>query len=93
MVSREPVRELNGCTVRRQAAAMNYHELLLKVEPFDRQRTLFVDDNDEVLRSARDYGIRWLLRVLKPDTRAAAREAGGFQAIHDFSEILPEHGG
>jgi putative hydrolase of the HAD superfamily len=62
---------------------------LQQVEPFDRHRTLFVDDNAEVLASARDYGIHWLLQVLRPDTRAATREAGGFQAIHDFSEILP----
>ncbi len=62
---------------------------LQQVEPFDRRRTLFVDDNAEVLGSARDYGIRWLLRVLRPDTQGVTREAGGFQAIHDFSEILP----
>ena len=66
-----------------------FWQRLQQVEPFDRHRTLFVDDNADVLSSARDYGIHWLLQVLRPDTRAAVREAGGFQAIQDFSEILP----
>lgn len=62
---------------------------LQQVEPFDRRCTLFVDDSQSVLESARDYGMGWLLRVLRPDTRGPLREAGGFEAIHDFSEILP----
>jgi len=65
-----------------------FWQKLQQVEPFDPQRTLFVDDNPSVLASAREYGIRWLLRVLKPDTRSPAREAEGFPAIHDFSELL-----
>ena len=66
-----------------------FWEKLQEVEPFDPQRTLFVDDSPSVLASASAYGIRWLLRVLKPDTRAPARDADGFPAIHDFSELLP----
>ena len=34
------------------------------LEPFDRERTLFVDDSPSVLRAARNYGFRWLLGVL-----------------------------
>lgn len=66
-----------------------FWERLQRVEPFDRERTLFVDDSEAVLRSARAYGIRWLLRVLRPDTRGPVREAGGFPAIDDFSQISP----
>jgi putative hydrolase of the HAD superfamily len=62
---------------------------LQQVEPFDRQRTLFVDDSQAVLISARDYGIRWLLAVRNPDTRGPVRDPGDFRAIRDFSEILP----
>ena len=62
---------------------------LQQVEPFDRQRTLFVDDSQAVLRSAREYGIRWLLAVLSPDTRGPVRDPGDFPAIRDFSEIHP----
>ncbi len=63
---------------------------LQKLEPFDKERTLFVDDSPAVLASAREYGIRWLLRVLRPDTRGPVREPEGYDAIHDFSEIIPK---
>jgi HAD superfamily hydrolase (TIGR01509 family) len=62
---------------------------LQQVEPFDPQRTLFVDDSHAVLESARDYGIRWLIAVLKPDSQHPPKADGGFAAMHDFSEILP----
>jgi len=61
---------------------------LQNLSPFDRQRTLFVDDSPAVLESARDYGIRWLLAVLRPDSKEPARAPGDFPAIHDFSEII-----
>jgi putative hydrolase of the HAD superfamily len=67
-----------------------FWDRLRVVEPFDRERTLFVDDSPSVLASARRYGIRWLLRVLRPDTQGPVREAEGYDAIHDFSEILPK---
>lgn len=60
-----------------------------QIEPFEKSRALFVDDSLSVLESARDYGIGYLLRVLKPDTRGPARESEGFMAIEDFSAILP----
>ncbi len=66
-----------------------FWEKLQLVEPFKLDRTLFVDDSSTVLASAKEYGIRWLLRVLKPDTRAPVRDAEGFPSIHDFSDLLP----
>lgn len=59
------------------------------VEPFDLERTLFVDDSATVLHAAREYGFRWLLMVLKPDSMAPARAAGAFPAIRDFADLLP----
>ncbi|MCB1857399.1 MAG: GMP/IMP nucleotidase [Gammaproteobacteria bacterium] len=63
---------------------------LHQIEPFDRDRTLFVDDSAAVLRSARAYGIRWLFRVVRPDTQGPLRQGEGFSAIRGFSEILPD---
>jgi putative hydrolase of the HAD superfamily len=60
---------------------------LQNICPFDKDRTLFVDDSPSVLASARNYGIRWLLAVLRPDSKGPLREAGGYPAIHDFKEI------
>jgi len=60
------------------------------IEPFDPQRTLFIDDSIAVLRSAREYGFRWLLSVSRPDTRLPERLIDEFRAIRDFSELMPD---
>ncbi len=67
----------------------SFWRALQRVEPFDPDRTLFVDDNASVLRSAREGGIRWLLAVRRPDTGQSERSAEGFESILDFSELLP----
>jgi len=67
----------------------DFWQRLQGVEPFNRDRTLFVDDSPKVLASARGYGIRSLLAILRPDTRGPLREAGDYPAITDFSELLP----
>ena len=59
------------------------------VTPFDRARTLLVDDSLPVLRSARDYGIAHLLAVARPDSQQARRDTGEFPAINGFADILP----
>lgn len=66
-----------------------FWDRLQGVEPFDPQRTLLVDDSLSVLRSARNYGIRWLLAVHKPDTRQPPRDVEEFDAIHTFRDIHP----
>jgi putative hydrolase of the HAD superfamily len=60
---------------------------LQNICPFDKERTLFVDDSTSVLASAKDYGIRWLLAVLRPDSKGPVREVEGYPAIHDFKEV------
>ncbi len=56
--------------------------------PFDAERTLFVDDSLPVLRSARGYGIRWLIAVIRPDSSQAEREVVEFPSIRDFSLLM-----
>ena len=58
-------------------------------EAYDPQRTLLVDDSLAVLRSARNYGIRWLLAVYKPDSQQPVRDVEEFDAIHSFRDIHP----
>ncbi|MEW5249158.1 GMP/IMP nucleotidase [Microbulbifer discodermiae] len=55
---------------------------------FDPDRTLFVDDNQEVLAAARAYGIAHLLCIRQPDSRGPLRDITEFPAIHHFDEIL-----
>jgi putative hydrolase of the HAD superfamily len=60
-----------------------------EIEPFDRERTLFVDDSLSVLRSAREFGFEWLVAVLEPDSKGPRREIEDFPAIRNFAELLP----
>ncbi len=57
--------------------------------PFDKSRTLFIDDSLAVLRSARDYGIGQLLAVYQPDSKDERRDVEEFEAIEDFAQIMP----
>lgn len=63
---------------------------LQTLEPFDLQRTLFVDDSLPVLSAAKDYGIKWLLMILKPDSKQPARVPDTYLSVDDFSSIKVE---
>ena len=58
------------------------------IEPFDPERTLFVDDSIPVLSAAKAYGFRWLLAILKPDSKQPARIMSDFPAVEHFAELL-----
>ncbi len=62
---------------------------LAEAHPFDPARTLFVDDNLDVLRSARTYGIAHLRAISRPDLSKPERDTGEFLAIDDFRDFLP----
>lgn len=63
-------------------------KLKLRV-PFDETRTLLVDDSLPVLRSAKEYGIGWLLAVRRPDSCKPEKDVGEFQAINSFRDVMP----
>ncbi|HEC28979.1 MAG TPA: GMP/IMP nucleotidase [Gammaproteobacteria bacterium] len=67
-----------------------FWSLLQQKEPFDKDRTILVDDSLSVLRSADSYGIRYLCAIYKPDTQSPVRDIVEFPAIHSFLEITPE---
>lgn len=59
------------------------------LEPFDPAATLLVDDHSAILRTARQYGIAYLLSVRRPDSTAPPRPPDEFPALDDFSQLLP----
>lgn len=65
-----------------------FWQQLQQKHPFDLKRTLFVDDNESVLQSAKQYGISELLQILQPDMQRPSYPAKDFPAIEHFSEIL-----
>jgi HAD superfamily hydrolase (TIGR01509 family) len=67
-----------------------FWDKLQAVEPFDKGRTLFVDDSVKVLDSAARYGIEWLVAIKQPDSKAEAPlQFEHYYAIDDFREIMP----
>jgi HAD superfamily hydrolase (TIGR01509 family) len=65
-----------------------FWESLQDQENFDPQRTMFMDDNLSVLGSARDYGIRHLVAVARPETAGPAREMTGFKSLDRVADLL-----
>ncbi|MBS0417333.1 MAG: GMP/IMP nucleotidase [Proteobacteria bacterium] len=55
-----------------------------KVEPFDLQRSLFVDDSPSVLRAARAAGVRWVRGV----RRISAARGGQWRPAQDYGDTL-----
>ncbi len=66
-----------------------FWEKLQQQHVFDSQRTLLVDDSLAVLKSAREFGIKYLISISRPDSQAGKRQIRDFQSIEDFRELLP----
>ena len=58
------------------------------LEPFEPERTLFVDDNLAVLENARRYGIRWLRAIRRPDTGRPPQSTRDFAAVEGVEELI-----
>ncbi len=65
-----------------------FWDRLQAVEPFDPGRTLLIDDSLPVLRAAREYGIRHLLGVRRPDSGARELPTGEFPSVATFAGLF-----
>ncbi|MFK8067365.1 MAG: GMP/IMP nucleotidase [Gammaproteobacteria bacterium] len=65
-----------------------FWEAASKVEPFDKERSVFIDDNLNVLRQAQEFGIRHLFAIHIPDSQFPPKETNEFFAIKDFNDLL-----
>ena len=61
---------------------------LQQVQPFDKQKTLFVDDSLPILASAQQFGIKHLLAVANPDSQQPNNNITEFHAITDFNTLI-----
>lgn len=66
-----------------------FWHLVHALEPFELERSLFVDDSPSVLYAARDFGFKWLVAVSRPDSTGPQRPIEDFLTIRDFAELLP----
>ena len=68
---------------------VSFWEKLAAIEKYNPVRTLLIDDNLTALRSAGKYGIRHLLAIYRPDSKADIKDVEEFRAIYSFEEIMP----
>jgi putative hydrolase of the HAD superfamily len=62
---------------------------LNEYQPFAKEATVLIDDSLAVLRSARDYAIKHLISISRPDSGMPKREIEEFNAIEDFRVLMP----
>ena len=55
---------------------------------FDLQRTILVDDNENVLQAARTFGLEVLIYVARPSSRADIQYSNRFPSIVYFNELI-----
>lgn len=61
-----------------------------KKHAFEKGKCLFIDDNLNVLKSARAFGIKHLLAISKPDSSQPEREIEGFMKIKNIGDLLEQ---
>ncbi|WP_020394883.1 GMP/IMP nucleotidase [Thiolinea disciformis] len=58
------------------------------MEAFDKNRSLFIDDNLQVLRNAQAYGIAHLLAIREPDSKLPPKDTAEFTAISCYTQLM-----
>lgn len=65
-----------------------FWEALQKIEDFARDKSLFIDDNLDVLANAEHYGIQHLLAIKQPDSQQPVMKTGMFTAIENYTQLI-----
>ncbi|MFA5353940.1 MAG: HAD-IA family hydrolase [Thermodesulfovibrionales bacterium] len=59
-----------------------------RILKFDKERTLFIDDSAEILRTAREFGIRHLLLKARPNSKREDLPTDEFPVLKDFKDLI-----
>lgn len=55
---------------------------------FDKEHTLFIDDTEAVLKTAKKFGIRHILYKAVASSKSGSGTSRLFPAVHDFRELM-----
>lgn len=55
---------------------------------FENNSTLFIDDSINILESAQQFGIKYLLAVANPDSKKEHHEIKKFPSVTDFNSLI-----
>lgn len=65
-----------------------FWEKLTSIEVVDKQSCLFIDDNLNVLRTAQQYGVKYLLAISEPDSKLPPKDTAEFEAVTCYLELM-----
>ena len=65
-----------------------FWEKLQTIEPFNKDRTMLIDDSLAVLKSAQEYGIQHIYSIAQPDSQKPPRTNETFPSIDRFDHHL-----
>jgi len=68
---------------------LRFWEAACAAHPFDRRRTLFVDDSLPVLSSAQAFGIRQVIGIRKPDSNLPERPIEAMPSVRALADLTP----
>jgi putative hydrolase of the HAD superfamily len=68
--------------------SMSFWEAAEKHLGFDRDKTLFIDDTEEILRTAKKFGIKYILYKGRANSKVKPRKSDEFMHILDFDELI-----
>jgi putative hydrolase of the HAD superfamily len=63
---------------------------LQEKQKFDCNKSLFIDDNLDILKSAQDYGIKNLLAIANPDSKNITRVITEFPSISSYKKLTSQ---
>lgn len=68
--------------------SLEFWRALERHEPFDKARTLLIEDSVAVLGAATAFGLKHTCAIRRPDSRLPAREIGGFPSVDGVAELV-----
>jgi 5'-nucleotidase len=68
--------------------SIRFWEKAEKILGFEKEQTLFIDDTEEILKTAKHYGIRYILYKARSNSRVTPVYSNSFMHIVDFDELL-----
>ncbi len=65
-----------------------FWEALAKYEAYDKNNSLFIDDNFDVLDNAKKTAIKYLLTISKPDSKKPVKDTQNYTAIENYQQLI-----
>ena len=81
--------QVSSLDFREPKESQQFWNALLSSHPFDPKRTLLIDDNEDVLDAACQFGIAHLLSVKKPDSQRPEKSGSKYPAFSEYTQLLP----